>query len=156
MPDHLAHRLQREAFADRPDRSAVLHDRILAGISAEQAGPAGRDTFGGLRPAGWIAIQACAAVVLAIVTFAVIREPLPSPRGPLPAPGEPVAEPPRIAAAVSTRAAENPPPFEELIVELRTDVQGMAAALIGMPDWPAGLDIDAALASLAPAPGESP
>jgi hypothetical protein len=105
---------------------------------------------GGLRPAGWVAIQACAAVVLAIVTFAVIREPLPSSR-------DPDAASARIAASVSPPAPENPPPFEELVAELRTEVRDMAAALLGMPEWPAGIDVDAALASLAPpTPGERP
>lgn len=101
----------------------------------------------GPRPGGWLAIQACAVVALAVVAIVFIREP--SAPGP-----EAGTEPsPTVASAPVVDAS---PPFEELVADLRTELRRMAAALIGLPDWKAAVDVDASLASLTQPEPERP
>lgn len=141
MRDPFARRLLSEARSTRPDPSAALQHRIRAGIEAE---PAPAD---GPQPNAWLAVQACAVVALAVVAIILIREP----SAPTPEAG---TEPPPAMASAPT--GESSPPLEELVADLRTELRGMAAALIGLPDWNAAIDVDASLASLTPSPPERP
>lgn len=146
MHADLARRLHREAHADRPAPSAALQARILAGVAAEptglQAAPAG-----GLQPGGWMAIQACGVVALAVLAFALLRDPgtVPPETGATP-----------DGALVVATPTPTVVPFDDLLADLQTEVRGMAAALVGMPDWSDGIDVDGALALLAPPQLDAP
>ena len=48
------------------------------------------------------------------------------------------------------------PPLEELVADLRTELQDMAAALIGLPEWNEAIDLDASLAFMAEPSAERP
>lgn len=143
MRGHLARRLHREAHACRPDPSPALQERIRAAIVAEPSTLAAAQRRR-LQPGGWLAIQACAVVALAVITFAVVREPA---TAPVPGTG---------AAFIVTADTAPPPPFEDLLAALGNEVRGMAAALIGMPDWNGNIDVESTLALLAPPPDEEP
>lgn len=142
----LARRLNREAHANRPAPSVALQRRVRVAIATEPAQPAAAPRRR-LQPGGWIAIQACAVVALAVVTFAVTREPM------APHPGEAALS---ATGPVATTIPETSPPLEDLLADLRTELRGMAAALVGMPEWTDGVDVDAALALLAPPPTRRP
>jgi hypothetical protein len=48
------------------------------------------------------------------------------------------------------------PPIEEIVADLRTELQDMAAALIGLPEWNEAIDLDASLAFMAEPSAERP
>lgn len=138
MHDHLARRLRHEALASRPGPSPTLLHRVEAAIAAEPAGRA--DTPRPWLPAGgWMAIQAWTVVAVAIVTIVVIRTPS------VPTAGRDAEPGPRM----TTLPAADTPPIEELVTDLRAELQDMAAALVGLPAWDAVVDLDASLAAIA-------
>ncbi|MFN9370247.1 MAG: hypothetical protein ACK6CT_16025 [Planctomycetia bacterium] len=148
MHGPLARRLRREAHAHRPDSAWALQQRTRAAVAAEPSRVA-TGARGRVRPNGWIAIQSCVVVALAVVTIALSREPVPSP------PDQAAA---RSAVPLATAAPATEPTlsFEEMVADLvadtGTEVRTMAAALIGMPDWNDLSDVDSTLALLAPPP----
>ena len=145
MHDHLAQRLHREAHASRPAPSPALLHHVRDALAAEPAGQADAP-----RPrlpwSGWPLLPACAVVVLAIVTIVVTRSPSAPTAGRDTAPDAGVAS---VPAAVA-------PPIEELVADLRTELQDMAAALIGLPEWNEAIDLDASLAFMAEPSAERP
>lgn len=145
MHDQLARRLRHEALASRPAPSPTLLHQVRAAIAAEPAGQEGA-TRPRLPVGGWMAIQAAAVVAVTIVTIVVMR-----------APSVPSASRDTEAGLRMTSVpAADAPPIEQLVTDLRTELEGMAAALIGLPEWNEVVDLEASLAVIADPAADRP